>query len=678
MMPKLLLVDDNDGFRSTLAKRLRLRGYEVLDTGTGEEAIRVARNDLEIEVIVLDLKMPGMSGDEVLREIRVFRPAVQVIMLTGFGSIESAMLSAKLDAFAYLAKPCDFDELVSKIEAAREAKVHAMTRHEVPHVIKGSIWKWLLGSPNHRPGVIIVGLLIFFTLALAPPPHRLLELVSVSKEGEASDQNLGYAHYSSLQAGESIADYYGRTYKLTKLKQRQSGSGSYGGLMPEQAAFRAKVMLAILVVAALFWATGAVPIGITALFVGVAIYFFGVLGPDDAAKAFAKDAVVFIFGVLAISQAISKTGLDRRIGLLLLGSARTLPRLLFFFIPMFAVACSFVSEHALIAFVMPLLMVVYDVSLRQAGIKQDKALAVMLGLSLCYAGNSGGPGSPAAGGRNAIMLGILSDYNAPLSFADWVAYGLPFVPVMALVTTLYFFLVFRKRLKVNRLDAASIIRQSAEKIGPMNVKEYKTAVVLVLLIILWIAFSSELGMGGPAILAIVALNVLKVLRWKDIASISWDVVFLYASAAALGKGLAVTGAALYLADGFISLLPGSMRSGEGLAIAVSLFTGLATNFMSDGATVSAIGPIAVPMATLSETPPWMIGLATAFASSFAHVLVIGTPNNAIVYALAKDPITGEQLLTLGDFLKHGTVILLLSFAVLWFWAILGYWRLVGF
>jgi sodium-dependent dicarboxylate transporter 2/3/5 len=94
--------------------------------------------------------------------------------------------------------------------------------------------------------------------------------------------------------------------------------------------------------------------------------------------------------------------------------------------------------------------------------------------------------------------------------------------------------------------------------------------------------------------------------------------------------------------------------------------------------VSAIGPITVPMSIISGTNPWMVGFATAFASSFAHMLVIGTPNNAIAYALAKDPVTGEQLVTLGDFLKHGTAVLALSFTVLWVWTIFGYWRWIGF
>jgi sodium-dependent dicarboxylate transporter 2/3/5 len=185
-------------------------------------------------------------------------------------------------------------------------------------------------------------------------------------------------------------------------------------------------------------------------------------------------------------------------------------------------------------------------------------------------------------------------------------------------------------------------------------------------------------MGGPVILALVALNILGVLRWKDVNAIHWDVVALYAAASAIGAGLAATGGALWMADALVGLLPDFMKSGQGLCMATSLITGIITNFMSDGATVAAIGPITVPMATLSGTSPIAVGLATAFASSFASMLIIGTPNNAIVYSLAKDPETGEQLVTMKDFLVHGTVVLLLNFVVLWLWVIFGYWRWLGF
>jgi sodium-dependent dicarboxylate transporter 2/3/5 len=91
-----------------------------------------------------------------------------------------------------------------------------------------------------------------------------------------------------------------------------------------------------------------------------------------------------------------------------------------------------------------------------------------------------------------------------------------------------------------------------------------------------------------------------------------------------------------------------------------------------------VGPLAVPMAAISKTHPWKVGFATAFASSFANCFIIGTPNNAIAYSMAKDLDTGEQLVGLSDFLRHGVVVTLLAFVVLWGWTIFGYWRWLGF
>jgi sodium-dependent dicarboxylate transporter 2/3/5 len=676
-MSKILLVDDEDGFRNSLAERLTLRGYQTEGLGDGRQAVKVVRADPEIDVVVLDRRMPDISGEQVLKEIKEFRPELQVIFLTGHADMSSAMEVGKLDAFSYLEKPCDLDELIENIDNARSARPHVLEKHEIPMVEKGSIWKWLVGAHNSRPGIIALGVLFYAALLAMPTPERMTTLLTAPKTGAATDPHYGYAYFSKMRQGETIPDYYARTYKVGEDNAAQ-GKGHEWRLTPAAAAFRAKVMLGTLVVAALFWATGAVPIGITALIVGVSLYVMGVLRPDDIAQAYAKDAVIFIFGVLAMAGAISKTGLDRRIGLLLFGPVKSIPRLLFIFLPLVAICCSFLSEHALVAFLMPMFMMVYATSTRGAGIKKDRALATMFVLSLCYAANSGGPGSPAAGGRNAVMIGILSDYNATIPFGAWVKYGLPYVPVMALMIGLYFFLVLRPRTKVRNLDVSAIIKQASEKIGPMDRKEHITAVVLIGLILLWVTASGVLGMGGPVLIALVVLNVFRILRWKDIAAIPWEVVALYASACALGKGLAVTGAALFLADGFIGILPAFMSQGVGLAIASSLFTGITTNFMSDGATVSAIGPITVPMAIISDTHPWMIGLSTAFASSFAHTLIIGTPNNAIAYVMAKDPVTGERLVTLGDFLKHGSVVMALSFLVLWIWTFLGYWKWIGF
>ena len=675
--PTILLVDDEDQFRSALAKQLTVRGYHVLDVNNGEDAIKIVRHE-NPEVVVLDQKMPKMDGIQTLRELKNIRPEVQIIMLTGHGSIESARLTGKHDVFGYIQKPCPIDELTEKIEAGRLERTYAMLRHEIPHVEQKSFKDWFIGVQNARPGIIIIGAIIFALLYFMPPSDRLRLLLTTPKGSALEAMILGYSDYRRLKPDQTVAQYYAERAGLYETVKAPDGSKTRRLLGPEAAMKRAHVMIGVLCVAALFWATGAVPVGITALLVGVLMYFFGVLPPDGVARAYAKDAVIFIFGVLAMAAAISKTGLDRRIGILLLYPSTSLVRMSLIFAPMVAVTAAFLSEHALIAFIAPIFMMVYMGAIKAGGISKDKALVVMMLLTLNYACNVGGPGSPAAGGRNAIMIGILGDYGISLSFGQWVMYGLPFVPVAAVIVGLYFFLWSRNKLQITKLDVSAAVRREAEKIGKMTGDEYKTAVVLVGLIFMWSAFSATFGMGGPVILALVVLNILGILRWKEINSIHWDVVALYAAASAMGTGLASTGAALWIADTFVRTLPDFLSTGSGLAIATSLFTGVLTNFMSDGATVAAIGPICVPMATIAGASPIMVGLSTAFASSFAHMLIIGTPNNAIIFALAKDYETGEQLVTTKDFFVHGFVVLLLSFAVLWFWVILGYWQWMHF
>ena len=366
--------------------------------------------------------------------------------------------------FEYLQKPCELDKIIETIDSARDNKIRAMAHHEIPYVEKRSFIHWLKGSHNSRPGFIILGIIIFAGLFLMPVPSGLLKTLSFSKTGQISDMNSGYAEYSKLKNGESIAEFYSSKYKVGKTYIDKTGQEVERSLTAEEAGYRALIMLGILIVAALFWATGAVPIGITALLVGVLMYFSGILKPDDTAAAYAKDAVIFIFGVLGLATAISKTGLDRRIGMLLLGSSKSIPRYLFLFIPLLSISCSFLSEHALVAFIMPVIMIVYLSSVRNAGVKVDHKLAVLLVLSLTFAANAGGPGSPAAGGRNAVMVGILADYGNAPSFAQWVYYGLPNVPVMALSIGLFFYLVLYRKLKVKELNISSILKQASYKI----------------------------------------------------------------------------------------------------------------------------------------------------------------------------------------------------------------------
>ncbi len=118
---RILLVDDDAAFRSVMANELKRLGYETFPVGSGEEAVRRI-SDIEPEVVLLDLRLPGMNGIETLQALQAKAPAAEVIMLTGHGSIDTAIESIRIGAFDYVVKPCPLDELQIRIQRAAERR----------------------------------------------------------------------------------------------------------------------------------------------------------------------------------------------------------------------------------------------------------------------------------------------------------------------------------------------------------------------------------------------------------------------------------------------------------------------------------------------------------------------------------------------------------------------------
>jgi DNA-binding NtrC family response regulator len=122
---RVLLVDDETIFTKNISKLLKNRGYEITAVNSGDAAIRELEQS-PVDVIVLDLKMPGMDGIATLKEIIKLGLFAETLILTGHGSIDSALEAMKLGAHDYLTKPCEIDELVTKIEAAWAKKKGAL------------------------------------------------------------------------------------------------------------------------------------------------------------------------------------------------------------------------------------------------------------------------------------------------------------------------------------------------------------------------------------------------------------------------------------------------------------------------------------------------------------------------------------------------------------------------
>jgi DNA-binding response OmpR family regulator len=113
----LMLVDDEERFLSTTKKLLVKKGLEVLTATSGQEALEILASH-NVDVVILDVKMPGMDGMTTLREIKSRFPLVEVIMLTGHATVESAVEGLKSGATDYLMKPADVDELIAKAQEA--------------------------------------------------------------------------------------------------------------------------------------------------------------------------------------------------------------------------------------------------------------------------------------------------------------------------------------------------------------------------------------------------------------------------------------------------------------------------------------------------------------------------------------------------------------------------------
>ena len=122
--PKVLLVDDEQVFTDNVAKLLLNRGYKVKAVNNGASAIAALEED-DFDVMVLDLKMPGMDGLTTLKETLKLELRTEVLILTGHGAVDSAIDALKLGALEYMTKPCEIDELVEKIEEAAGKKFKA-------------------------------------------------------------------------------------------------------------------------------------------------------------------------------------------------------------------------------------------------------------------------------------------------------------------------------------------------------------------------------------------------------------------------------------------------------------------------------------------------------------------------------------------------------------------------
>jgi DNA-binding NtrC family response regulator len=142
MTEKVLLVDDEEEFVETLAERMRTRGMEVSTTNSGADALELVEDE-SFDVVVLDLKMPGIDGLEALKRIKQRRPDIQVVLLTGYATVEKGVEAIKEGALEFLEKPVDIASLTEAIHKAKATKMVLLekeTEERIREILHHKSW----------------------------------------------------------------------------------------------------------------------------------------------------------------------------------------------------------------------------------------------------------------------------------------------------------------------------------------------------------------------------------------------------------------------------------------------------------------------------------------------------------------------------------------------------------
>ena len=449
-------------------------------------------------------------------------------------------------------------------------------------------------------------------------------------------------------------------------------------------AWHIKVSIAMAVFVVLCFLTECIPLPGVSLCIGILLVFTGVIGREEVAMLYWSDACWFIMGSLMFAAALVKTGVDKRVCLMMF-SKLAVPNVKWITLILFVIIsplAAFISDHALAAMFLPIGMLLYQNSLTRE-VPEDPELGKMLMITIAMACNIGGPGAPSGGARNVIMMTYLTDmFGLDIGYFQWITYCMPFVFILIPVSWVLLNWRFKPRIS-SLAPAMEQLKHEIGKMGGWNRKQISALVIFLVMVFGWFTEKSfyqmgiypvRLGIGVIAVAGAVAYLLAGVVNWRDYQEkVDWGVVWLYAGAIIFGRTLDSTGAAYWLARTVLDLLaPLGMDSGLPLMAISNGLTAVLTNLMADGPAAAAVGPITLNMAGLVHPGttylPFM-AMATAIASSFAYCLIIGTPPNAIVYA--------SGYLEPKDYLRIGIPIWIISNIVLLM--ITGvYWSFRGF
>lgn len=410
----------------------------------------------------------------------------------------------------------------------------------------------------------------------------------------------------------------------------------------------------VAVLMTVWWITEAIPIPATALLPLALFPLLQIMPAAEVSAAYANHLIFLFLGGFLIALAVERWQLHRRIALHTIALFGTTPsRIVLGFMVATASLSMWISNTATVMMMLPIGLAVIRQLAPTAGDEQApkvSSFATALMLGIAYAGSIGGVATLIGTPPNAILAGIVEqNYGRPIGFAQWLAFGLPLAVIMLGLTWVY---LTRVAFSVpgSAGEARSAVRAHLRELGPMSPAERRVLAVFVLVAAAWVArgFIPWEGLGlvrdsTIAILGGIALFLVpaggggraRLLDWDTAVRLPWDIILLFGGGFALAKGFQVSGLTQWI-GAQLSLLGGVPL--WALVLAVAAVVIFLTEVTSNTATASLMLPVVGALAAAIDVDPLGLMAAAAVSASFAFMLPVATPPNAIVYGSRQVPI----------------------------------------
>ena len=438
---------------------------------------------------------------------------------------------------------------------------------------------------------------------------------------------------------------------------------------------------AVALLMAVWWISGAIPIPATAM-LPIALYpLLGVMNGSEVTLAYANHLIYLFLGGFLIAVTMEKWNLHRRIALYSIRLIGLTPRRI---VLGFMVTTAFLSmwiSNTAATMLMATIGIAVLHEMSDTGRHGETAIKLVPGqahfgtvlmLAIGYAASIGGIATLIGTPPNAILAGVLEkSYGYQLGFLEWMGFGLPLSIVMLVVAWIY----LTRFVYMNDISSlpggGGVIQQQISALGPMSREEKYVAAVFSGVALLWIVRGlidleawrlvkdSTIAIAGALLLFLIPVNLGKrefLLDWKTAVTIPWDIIVLFGGGFALAQGFSETGLTSWLA-GELSVLAGINI--VLIITAVVLLVIFLTEITSNTATASLLLPVMGALAAAIDVHPFGLMAAAVVAASFAFMLPVATPPNAIVFSSRY--ITIPQMMRAGFWLNLVGVVLITGF-----------------